>query len=298
MKNHPLYETCRRAFYNTSFRPEERGESQVKFYEEILAEFKTLCGDDAARLEDLKTKFTAKFLKHMQAKGRCISSMITGPANFPTRRAEKANNVEHARGAEVLDFIAKVRKNFDREANPHKYGISSDHVDALELLKKKLARLEKLQVDMKLINKIHAAYKKAPEGVATQKLMATICEEHQKIIKTYVPEYSWIPHPFAPYELTNNNATIKTTKARVAELEAKQGMESKEENIKGVRVLQSVEENRIQLFFNGKPAAHVIADLKAKGMRWSPTNGCWQRMLNGNGRYATRQFFAFYVEVK
>lgn len=286
---HPLYELCRRAYYHTSFSPEKRAESEIAYYNERVTEFQQLCGDNLDRCDDIINKFTTKFKAHMEAKGRCISSMITGPANFPVARAEKANNRERAAGDEVLNFVEKVRKNIDKEKNPHKHGISSDHVDALELLKNKLARLEKLQADMKLINKIHAVYKKAPESEATQKLMAGINEGYKNIIKNYVPRYSWEPHPFAPFELTNNNATIKTTKKRVIELEAKQGQESRETVVKGVRVVESVEENRIQLFFDGKPAAEIIAMLKSHGMRWSPRGGCWQRMLNNNGRYAVKQ---------
>ena len=55
-----------------------------------------------------------------------------------------------------------------------------------------------------------------------------------------------------------------------------ESQETKEFEINGVRVVDNVEDNRLQLFFDGKPAEAIRSDLKSKGFRWSPHNGCWQ----------------------
>ena len=63
--------------------------------------------------------------------------------------------------------------------------------------------------------------------------------------------------------------------------------ESKEETINGVRMVRNFQADRLQLFFDGKPAAEMIAKLKRAAFRWSPSQGCWQRQLTGNAISAT-----------
>lgn len=56
----------------------------------------------------------------------------------------------------------------------------------------------------------------------------------------------------------------------------------KEYNIGDVRVLQNTEDNRLQLFFDGKPEQGMIEKLKSRGFKWSPRNKAWQRQLTPN----------------
>lgn len=60
------------------------------------------------------------------------------------------------------------------------------------------------------------------------------------------------------------------------------GIQDKEYNIGDVRILQNTEENRLQLFFDGKPEQTMIATLKSRGFKWSPRNKAWQRQLTPN----------------
>ena len=287
---HDLYELCASAHRNTSFSPERRAESELRYYDGQLLKFRELCGGDSEQYEDIKRKFTAKFSNHMSAKSRCMSSMITGPANFPVRRAEKANASERKRGDELMDFVDRVVKNFDKKKNPHRYGISSDHVDALQLLKDKLISLERNQVLMKDANKILKNKKTTLEEKVAELKNKGLSQEGIHVCLAQ--------GGFASFSLSNNNATIKTAKGRIAELEAKKNAVTREKTIKGVRVVENTEDNRIQLFFNGKPEPEVRALAKRCGMRWSPSVKCWQRMLNTNGKYAVYHlFFNDYEEV-
>lgn len=45
---------------------------------------------------------------------------------------------------------------------------------------------------------------------------------------------------------------------------------------------------RITVEAEDKPDAETIAQLKARGFRWSPTEGAWQRMLNNAGIWAAK----------
>lgn len=110
--------------------------------------------------------------------------------------------------------------------------------------------------------------------------------------------------PFMSYRLQNGNAELHRIQARIDTLnKAKAQAEAAKENpqaaaeataakypkVDGVEVQENAEEMRVQLRFPGKPDEQTRSLLKSHGFRWSPTQGAWQRQLNGNGTYAARQ---------
>lgn len=175
-------------------------------------------------------------------------------------------------------------------ANIGNGGISSDAPDAIARLRERIAELEARQARMKAANKAHAAWIKDAGGKRATELMAALSEADQYLVKTYKPAYSWEPHPFAPYQFQNLGANIRRLKDRLAGLEKAAQREPAELlHNSGVRLVQNVEANRVQLVFPGKPDAAVRSLLKGRGFRWSPTEGAWQRMLNNAGIWAAKQ---------
>jgi len=160
--------------------------------------------------------------------------------------------------------------------------ISSDDPEAVQKLKEKIKELEKLQEHMRKVNKAHAKYSKTQDV----SVLKEFNEYDKKRIMIYVPAYSWEPHPYAPYQLSNNNANIRTCKKRLEQLEANQNQESSEQQFGEITLIENVELNRIQLKFPGKPHYETRSKLKSYGFRWSPYNMAWQRHLNNSGRYA------------
>lgn len=69
------------------------------------------------------------------------------------------------------------------------------------------------------------------------------------------------------------------------------GIEQKEYQINGVRILHNTEENRLQLFFDGKPEQEMITKLKSRGFKWSPRNKAWQRQLTPNAIHVLPYLF-------
>ncbi len=61
----------------------------------------------------------------------------------------------------------------------------------------------------------------------------------------------------------------------------------------GVKLVENVEANRVQLLFPGKPAADIRDVLKRNGFRWAPSEGAWQRQLNNAGIYAAQQVLKY-----
>ena len=118
---------------------------------------------------------------------------------------------------------------------------------AIDLLKEKLTKLENQRTQIKEFNK-----KARKEGTEQQ----------------------------ASYMLANLGGNISTVKKRIDKLERLDKIEDAEETINGIVLKTNKDDNRVQLFFDGKPSEEVRTKLKSNGFRWSPYNGCWQRQLN------------------
>ena len=232
------------------------------------------------RLLDTYARKLAENLNHGYAiAARCPSVLIAGPANFPVRKKEKQNRAADANmkeWQEIQGILARIR-------GVGTAGISSDDENALQKLREKLARHEQEQEMMKSIN---AYYRKHGTLDGCPLLSA---DEAEKIKAAMARDWRANPKPYESYLLSNNNQTIRSIKARIAELEAKQSSPAPEGwSFDGGRVVMNQEENRIQILFDGKPDADIRSELKHAGFRWAPSQGAWQRMLNQNGIYAAK----------
>lgn len=72
---------------------------------------------------------------------------------------------------------------------------------------------------------------------------------------------------------------------RDAALSADQGGH-KEAEVGGIRVVENTAVDRLQIIFPDKPSDEERAMLKARGFKWAPSMGAWQRQLTNNARYA------------
>lgn len=198
-----------------------------------------------------------------------------------------------------IDLDKKADYYERRAAGVGTGGISSDDPEAIAKLQAKLEELQQLQDFMKRANKIiRPAFKKGITGPDSEGWSAYVAELRQiphgdkytdeRAAAALVP--SWGSHVgFETFQLTNNNAKIKSTKERIAALESKADAETKTETLEGIcEIVQNVEENRIQFIFDGKPSADIRAIMKSHGFRWAPSQGAWQRHLNNNGKYSAR----------
>ena len=85
---------------------------------------------------------------------------------------------------------------------------------------------------------------------------------------------------FPDYELTNNNANIRRMRERLAGIERAQATPETVREGKEARLEDCPAENRVRLFFPGKPGLELRVKLKANGFRWAPSLGCWQSYRN------------------
>lgn len=183
-----------------------------------------------------------------------------------------------------LELQRKAEYFRGRAASVGKGGISSDNPDAPEQLRGKLAGLEALQARMKVINAAHKRFLKDPASLDAVQLD----EADKALIRNYKPAYSWEPHPFAPFQISNNNANIKRVRDRITSL-GQRPTETTEHQIGQVRIVENAEANRLQMFFPGKPADDIRKALKSAGFHWSPTEGAWQRQISNAARWYAEQ---------
>jgi hypothetical protein len=153
--------------------------------------------------------------------------------------------------------------------------IFSDDPSAPEKLQDKLERLEARQARMKAANKLVKKGDRA--GLAELGYSPLMIE------KLFTPDFCGrVGYP--DYEIANNGANIKRVKDRIKVLDIRSHDETSEKEANGIRVIDNVEDNRVQIYFPTKPAASAIAELKSHGFRWTPTLGCWQAYRNPNAR--------------
>jgi hypothetical protein len=99
---------------------------------------------------------------------------------------------------------------------------------------------------------------------------------------------------YEPFELSNRNAEKRRLEKRITILEKSAQRPHKEiifRNEKlNIRVVQNPTDNRIQLFFDGKPADEICQLLNKHNFKFSRAAGeAWQRFLNNAGIDATHR---------
>lgn len=180
-------------------------------------------------------------------------------------------------------------------------GISSDDPEAVAKLREKLAKLEDKQAMMRNANKVLRRHlKRAPElrergpdcaafatyfaDLKAVSPAATAASAAEFLKPDFCGRIG-----FPSYALSNNNANMKRIKDRIANLERAAERETTERVEKGVRIVENAEENRLQLFFDGKPSAEIRTELKSAGFRWARYCGAWQRQLGNGARWAAER---------
>ncbi len=282
-------ETAYRAHSGTSFVPEKRAESTQADYAETLAsdfadlekladtpEKKQLLTEEFARY---RLGYRRRTLDYLGSRSGLMSTMIAGPANFPVRRMEKKNNAIQKRLNELIEYRERALDAIRKKLCPGLRPIMSGDSDAVERLQEKIAKAERLQEAMREANKI---VRKAPKDKPTEEKIAAIVA--LGLSEAMARELFSLDFRgragFASFELSNNNANIRRLQIRLKTItEAKQKKETTIEG-KNARMEDCPADNRIRLFFPGKPDAEIRQQLKRNGFRWTPSLGCWQAYRN------------------
>lgn len=242
----------------------------------------------ADEIERLYERYESKAAAYINESNRigamCPSVMVTGAGNFPTRKKKKQLDAYDSFYKKDWGFDKIIHKlnliGTDREP------IKSGDADAIGKLQKKL---DDRMHDQDVMKKGNAYWRKHKTMVGFD----LISEKTQQKLDELMAKGEWpyTHQPFAPFELSNNNAEIRRLKKRIEELQAAKESEPADEREVTIcgepcTVAENADNMRLQVFFDGKPSAECRTKLKANGFRWAPSQGAWQRQLTNNARYA------------
>ena len=235
--------------------------------------------------DDSKEKFISKFTDWMNAKSRCNSSMITGPANFPVRKARKANNSERNH----CDNFYNWREKYFKAVNRTPWKSPEDEQEAAQ---RKLEQLVNNQIEMKAIN---VAIRKSKIS-DLKKLIAHLIslEFNHKLIGLIDNHYARQTgnYKIPSFTLSNNNACIKNTEKKIKNMQTRIERKQTWQDISFDGGYVTIADDRLKIFHDEKPSKEVIQEIKKNGYRWSPFWQAWCRKHTGNAIYSLR-FISF-----
>ncbi len=205
-----------------------------------------------SRYLELSEKASAESSEAFKASTEITKMIPFGQPILVGHHSEAGHRRAIARSCSKMDRAVELSNKSEYYANKadatkNNNAISSDNPEAIDLLKEKITELESQRTDIKDFNKKARSEKK---------------DQHP----------GWM--------LSNLGQNITSAKKRIIQLEKLDKIEETEETINGVVLKTNKDDNRVQLFFDGKPEEEVRTKLKRNGFRWSPRNGCWQRQLN------------------
>ena len=274
-------DTAYRAHTFTSFSPEKRAEQEIATHKELFDNLVTDLGDFFT--QEHADKLHRLYTDYMQSHANVMSSMITGPANFPTSRNRKRSDWADNKRSAVYEYYNNLHKWQGKESRKQAIEAAGGE---LAVARAKLESMKAFHEQMKAANKI---IRLAPrDEINTDKIEALRgLGLTDKVISDITKTGSWHGVGFASFSLTNSNARIKGMKARVIELESREaakesGIEAKIVNIPGGKVSFDYAENRINVKHDEKPERAIIDIVKSHGFRWSRNYGQWTRKLTNN----------------
>ena len=230
-----------------------------------------------ALLDTYARKLAENLNDHYAIEARVPSILVAGGSNFPVRKKEKQNAARDRNMQEWQD----VQGILDKIRSTGMGGISMDDPQAAAKLEAKLVKLESAQETMKAVNayfRKNKTLKGCPSLTPEQ-----ITKLQQEMAQSWHLDKS---RPYPAYMLSNNNAEIRRIRGRIEQVRQHEDTHFAGWEFDGGRVEANKADNRLQVFFDGKPDEAARDELKANGFRWAPSVGAWQRQLNKNAYYA------------
>lgn len=287
------------AHSGTNWDPEKRGRAECAEYAQTMSQdFEALhaqatqggtldiFGDE---FERYRANCAKRFRAYLYSRSRLVSSFIAGRSKFPSARMAKRGSISDKRLVELLDFRAHAKRAILRKLRPDLAPIRANDSDAVARYQSELSKLTAQQQRMKAANAAIRANKK--HGAAGQVLaLVNLGFTPGIAAKLLEPDFCG-RIGFPDYMLTNNGANMRRIAARIEDIEKFQekAQGGDVEEVHGdVRIVQAFSENRIRIYFPGKPAESVRAKLRSNGFKWSPTNGAWQRFCNDSALWHAR----------
>jgi hypothetical protein len=250
-----------------------------------MNDFESQRAEKAARFRKLAAKHeNISTGRHLAARQR-LGMIPLGQPILIGHHSEKRHRKDLTH---IDERLAKAKEHHDKAeyfrrraaAAESNRAIFSDDPDATEKLVDKIERLKQRQGAMKRANQL--IRKADREG------LADLGFSEETITRLFSQDYAGRVG-FPNYALTNNSANIRRLEKRLADLQQAQSDVTTEEEFPGrIRLVDNVEDNRLQMFFAEVPSEAIRRELKSNGFRWSPTTRAWQRHRSNRATYLAK----------
>jgi hypothetical protein len=271
------WQKCKDAHVWSSFYPEKRADQMIKEWSDMLENDLEQLGENQGNYKD---KFIDKWLKWVNSKSKCASSMITGAANFNVRKNLKNLNYEQSNYEQLMKWREKYFKAVNRVKTP----------SPEEELDNALAELDEAKARQELMKEANSILRKHKDLTAL---------DHAKMLLEMGFDVDLIKEAsqfneslkFAQFTLTNNNAKIKLLEQKVKIMKVRIERKTDFQDVKFDGGYWTISDDRVKIFHDEKPSKEVIQELKSNGFRWSPNWKCWCRKHTGNAIAVTKRIF-------
>lgn len=223
--------------------------------------------------ENAEKRATAAF----NASNAAVAGIPLGQPILVGHHSEKAHRraLERSNGAMMRSVHESEKAAYYRqkaEAAESNDNIYLGDDDAIERLEEKIAILSAKQEKMKAVNKLMRSKKSEEEKLAgLVSLGFSEAAAKNAIANNYT---------YPAYYLTNNNAKINAAKKQLEKAKTLAGKEDREYEVGDLTIEECYSENRVRIYFPGRPDEEMRTSLKRNGFRWAPSMGCWQAYIN------------------
>jgi len=297
------YQHAYNAYSAISFDPEKRAAQTQHDYVDTLDKLYNKLSALAKSPEQISImwqqleRYKEGYLSHenavLSAKSRTASPMITGPANFPTARNQKALEVEHNRSVEFSDWDDKAEKTAIKavkDAAPQEQKDYERWQSIKKTLDSKMASI--IAIDNGEYPGARSLFVSSLSGFI-KKMAANGQAEDVKKSLEYIKS---VGDKHSKPIFSANNEIWKLAET----VQPKEDLTNKETETvgryKGVVIMNNHSQERVQLMFDEKPTPEIIATLKSRGFHWSPSQRAWQRKNTPDGIYTAQKLMGEFFE--
>ena len=276
------------AYRWSSFSPDVRGETEIMQYEKQLQE--DLLQIPEKKQEEYIAAYKQKFSSLLGSLSNCVSTMITGSANFNYKRNEKANrscdnkyNEFHEWRKRFLEAMQRMKEAARPEEekqeeawNRLKRDIAGSAETIHEIDTGKVRGYDRALFVSSILNKV-ATFANHGEVEIVQRAVDFITEYNSSVKKPVITARNkFFQLPEIAQRMKEKLQTVKE-------------QENKELKFEGGTLVWNYGEDRLQILFDDIPEDSKRKELKSSGFRWSPRNQAWQRQLTSNAIYAAKR---------
>ena len=283
-------------------------EAQRVYRAGLAAMFKDMEAPNAAqekimqeRAESWRELCEKSFNDELSRRASWVPWTVSGPANYPAakmnkkadRAIEAAREWNEKRAHFVENTLQMLRKAVPLAAIIEEYRtgknnepISADDPAAAEKLAARIEFLKGVHEEGKARN----AYWRKHHTMKGYKDWTD--EKAAKIDESLNSDRAMYHVPYAPFEVSNNNANIKRLEDRLKDI---QRMKEKAADMPqttieydGFSVRYSAEDCRINIDFASKPEEDARDILKSNGFHWSPREKTWTRKFTANADWSVK----------